>query len=187
MDSRGCGAIVIDMPSDLFARVEQLEAAIARTTHELSAVSHEVARVEAARDRLRPVRPYANSLFAYFSTPQKLPPVPVVPDESDVAAVRTVRPADGNALGGAAYRNDADAARARIEALQRELDDRQTRLARAQQRLDRAERELTRRRDRARLDDRFSAKETLQVVALLAAVLGGGIALSLVGIAIGTH
>lgn len=167
----------------VFARVAELEAALGRALKDAERAEQAASEVERLRDAARPMRPHANSVFAYFSTPAKLPPVPPLPVEPDVEAIRTERSRGADALAGPAYRSDAESARARIDALQVELDAAHTRLARANQRARGAQRDLDRRRARAKLDDRFSAKETLQVLALLGVVLGGGVLLALLALA----
>ena len=161
---------------DPFAQVEALEAAIESTAREADQVKSEAVQAELKRDLLRPVRPHANSLFAYFWAPKTLPPVPEVTDEPDVDAIRSDR-SRAEAAVGAAYRDDADAARARIAGLEEHLDRERTRLARAQQRLDRAERERARRAERAELDERFSAKEYVQLVTFLALIVAAAVVL----------
>lgn len=171
----------------LFTRVDELEGEVARARRDAEAAEREAAETERAVDSVRPVRPHANSLLAYFTEPRSLPPVPAVPVEPDVAAIRTEHASRSGAVAGPAYRSEAESARARLAALQPELDAAHTRVARARQRVRRAASELARRQARARLDHRFSAKETLQVVGLLAAVLGAGIVLALAGLALGMH
>lgn len=156
--------------TDAFAKVEELEAALGRARKDVQAAESDTRRVERLCDEARPVRPHANSLLAYFWAPKQLPPVPPVPPERDIAAIRTERGAS-DAPAGPAYRDDGEGARARILAIQTELDAAHTQLARARQRLHRAEDELARRRARAELDDRFSFKEYVQLLTFLAIIV----------------
>lgn len=158
---------------DLFARIEQLEAALESTGREADEAELAASKVETICEMYPAVRPYANSLFAYFFTPKKLPPVPAVVDEPEVEPIRSERPDDGQASLDPAYRDDTGAMRARAAELQDQVDRARTRLARNQQRLARAQRERARRAERALRDEKFSTKEWIQLAIVLVLIIGG--------------
>lgn len=163
--------------ADVFARIEELQDDLGRVEKYAVAAETEAVHLERLRDEVQPVRPHANSLFAYFWPPKSLPPVPFAWVPPAIAPIRTEREQPTHGLVGPAYRSDAGSAAVRLEGLQTELDATRTRLARARRRAAIARNELARRRARAKLDDRFSLKEYAQVIALLALAIAIPVAL----------
>ncbi len=153
---------------EVLEQIGGLERRIASLAQRAETVESDAARIERARDALPAVRPYANSLLAYFWEPRSLPPVPPPFVGPDVAPIRSERTNVDHISAGPAYRDDAIAARTQLATLEEQLDQMRTRVARAEQRRGRAHREFARRAERALRDDSFSLKEWIQLLVFLA-------------------